>query len=90
MDKEHILACTGVQKTSLAGCGLTNHMLRILTGILENLTMLGAERIADTCVLSRRDINGMMLHVMLSTTSFTFAKPAVSQKYHVIYRICAT
>ena len=80
MDREHTLACTGVQKTSLAGCGLTNHVLLILTGILENQTMLEEVRIAYTCVLSHMDMNGMTFHAIMSTTSPTFAKPAVSQE----------
>lgn len=73
------MAYTGIQETSLTGCGLTNHVQLILIGIVENLTIKGDVRIAYTCVLGQRDINGMIYHVVALTLTLMFAKAGVSQ-----------
>ena len=60
-------------RTSLAGCGLTDHVQRTLTGILENLTVF--TRSVQKCILRYMDVSGMTSHAHLHAC--TFVKPEV-------------
>ena len=74
------MAYTGILKTSLAGCGLTDHVQLTLAGILENLTIMGEIRTVEKCILGDTDINGTTYDVIMPTITLTFAKPGVSQE----------
>ena len=67
------LACTGIPRTSLVGCGLTDHVQRTLTGIKENLTIF--MRSVQKCILRYMDGNGTTCHAQVHAC--TFVRPEV-------------